>query len=135
MAQKTSSNSGPPAILWFRQDLRIADNPALHAATADGRPVVALYVLDTTDHPWQLGGASRWWLHHSLKSLQDELRRRYGVTLILRRGDPGSILPALARDTGAECVFWNRRYEPHAIAADSALKAALTASWRTGRSW
>ena len=57
-------------ILWFRQDLRLADNPALAAAVARGRPVLALYLLDDeTPGAWRPGGAGRWWLHHSLVAL------------------------------------------------------------------
>ncbi|NBB83773.1 MAG: deoxyribodipyrimidine photo-lyase, partial [Alphaproteobacteria bacterium] len=59
--------SAPTTILWLRRDLRLADNPALHAAAMAGGPVVPLFVLDDEDRePWQPGGASRWWLHHSL---------------------------------------------------------------------
>ena len=64
-----------PAILWFRQDLRLRDNPALNAAIATGRPVLPLYILDDeTPGRWRIGGAGRWWLHHSLTSLDADLR-------------------------------------------------------------
>ncbi|WP_300301254.1 deoxyribodipyrimidine photo-lyase [Ferrovibrio sp.] len=125
MADSASSSS--PVILWFRQDLRLNDNPALAAAAAAGRPVIALYVLDTALPSWQMGGASRWWLHHALNALATELKRRYGLKLILRRGDAAAILPALARETGAAAVFWNRCYEPAAVARDTILKTTLKA--------
>ena len=65
-----------PTILWFRRDLRLADNPALTAAVETGAPLVALFILDETDGGhWPLGGAARWWLHHSLASLDHDLRR------------------------------------------------------------
>ncbi|MFN4164410.1 MAG: cryptochrome/photolyase family protein [Ferrovibrio sp.] len=124
MADPASSSSSP-VILWFRQDLRLNDNPALAAAAASGRPVIALYVLDTAAR--QMGGASLWWLHHSLGALADELKRRYGLNLVLRRGDARQILPALVRETGATAVLWNRCYEPAAVARDTALKTMLTA--------
>ena len=72
--------------MWFGNDLRLHDNHALHAAAATGRPVVPCYVLDdTTPGTWSLGGASRWWLHHSLDALAGRLGR-LGLELILRRG-------------------------------------------------
>lgn len=66
-----------PAIVWFRQDLRLQDNPALRAALDRGGPVVPLYILDAAgDGRWPIGGAARWWLHHSLASLDASLRER-----------------------------------------------------------
>ena len=116
-----------PIIVWFRQDLRIADNPALAEAARTGRPVLPLYVLDDqAPGRWELRGAARWWLHHSLQSLDASLRG-LGPPLLLRRGDAGQVISQLVRDTGAMAVYWNRCYEPHAIARDSAIKAALTA--------
>jgi len=116
-----------PVIVWFRQDLRLVDNPALHAAVEAGRPIVAVYVLDDTGAgAWPLGGASRWWLHHSLTALSAALAER-GGRLVLRRGDAGIELDRLIAETGAGAVFWNRCYEPAAIARDKIIKAALDA--------
>jgi deoxyribodipyrimidine photo-lyase len=114
-----------PVILWFRQDLRLADNPALHAAVGSGRPVVPLFVLhEASDgRPW--GAASRWWLEKSLRALDADLHER-GSRLILRRGDPAAIVPALAEELGAE-VVWNRLYGPAATVRDTDLKAELKA--------
>ncbi len=114
-----------PILLWFRQDLRLADNPALAAAAATGRPIIPLFILhEASDgRPW--GAASLWWLDKSLRVLDADLRRR-GSRLILRRGDPAVIVPALAEELGAE-VFWNRLYGQAAIARDSNLKAELSA--------
>ncbi len=114
-----------PAIVWFRRDLRLADNPALCAAAEGGRPVLALYVLD--DRPqaaWPPGGASRWWLSRNLAALRGDLRA-CGADLVIRRGDPGKIVPDLAGRIGAEAVHWNRCYEPASIQRDTAIKAAL----------
>lgn len=114
-----------PAIVWFRQDLRLKDNPALAAAIGRGGPVVALYVLDNGgEGRWPAGGASRWWLHHSLASLDDSLRER-GSRLVLARGDSKEVVPRIARSIGAGEVYWNRRHEPAACARDRLLAASL----------
>jgi len=117
--------SSTPVIVWFRQDLRIADNPALSAAAATGQPVIALYILDDeTPGEWSMGGASRWWLHSSLEALQDELEQ-LGSKLVLRRGRADHALADVIAETKATSVFWNRRYEPSAIARDTAIKTEL----------
>ncbi|MEQ8745539.1 deoxyribodipyrimidine photo-lyase [Pyruvatibacter sp.] len=114
-----------PIIVWFRQDLRIADNPALVAAVDAGAPVLPVYVLDdATSSDWRMGGASRWWLHHALASLADDLKG-INSTLILRQGNSSDVLDQLIDETGAQSVFWNRCYEPDAISRDKALKAGL----------
>ncbi|MEJ1158734.1 cryptochrome/photolyase family protein [Prosthecomicrobium sp. N25] len=116
-----------PALVWFRDDLRLADNPALTAAAAGGRPVAALYVLDEASPGLRrLGGARRWWLHHSLAALGAELGR-HGIRLILRRGAAGAVVPAVAQAVGACAVHWNRRYELAAREIDAGLKAAFAA--------
>lgn len=107
------------SLLWFRRDLRIADNPAFSAAARAER-LLPLYILDET-----AGGASRWWLHHSLAGLQHSLARR-GLALVLKRGDPAEILPRLVREHGLDAVLWNRVYEPARAHEDAALEAALS---------
>jgi deoxyribodipyrimidine photo-lyase len=120
------SKQAAPSLLWFRQDLRLADNPALIAAADRKSLIVAVYVLDD-DAPgkWKMGGASRWWLHHSLKSLMADLKR-LGIPLVLRRGSAKTVIPELATEIGASAVFWNRCYEPFAVARDTKIKSALT---------
>ncbi|MEM6462472.1 MAG: deoxyribodipyrimidine photo-lyase [Pseudomonadota bacterium] len=110
-------------IVWFRQDLRLTDNPALAHAASKGS-VIGLYVLDETEDPSlrALGSASRWWLHHSLSRLEEA----FGGIVYLR-GDPRQVVPAFAQETGAQGVYWNRRYEPEAIETDTAVKAKLKA--------
>lgn len=112
-----------PTLLWFRQDLRLADNPALNAAIKVGAPVIPVYVLDDAS-PHSAGAASRWWLHHSLGALSVDLQKA-GARLVLRRGDPSEEILRLAKETGAKKVFWNRRYHHAAIEADKAVKASL----------
>ncbi|MCE9606724.1 MAG: DNA photolyase family protein [Planctomycetia bacterium] len=117
--------SPAPAIVWFRLDLRLADNPALHAAVEAGRPVVPLYIWSPDDEaPWQPGAATRWWLHHSLEALDASLQTQ-GSRIILRQGNPAEVLRSIARATGADAVFWNRRYEPTLRRRDAELEAAL----------
>ena len=114
--------SRPLSICWFRQDLRLSDNPALCAAAARG-DVLPVYILDDVNAGDDaMGAASRWWLHHSLTALKDSL----GGVLYVAAGDALSLIPALVRETGASAVFWNRSYEAWRIERDSALKAALT---------
>jgi len=116
-----------PVIVWFRQDLRLDDNPALLAAAQSGRPVLPLYTLDDeTPGKWAMGGASRWWLHHSLEALSASLRT-CGLTLVLKSGPAAASLEAVIAASGADTVFWNRCYEPFAVTRDTAIKTALKA--------
>ena len=111
-------------LVWFRDDLRIGDNAALSAAAADSDGVVALYVLDEeSEHARPLGGAAKWWLHHSLRALEISLGR-LGISLVLRRGAAEDVVPAVARECGADQVLWNRRYGSARV-HDAALKLAL----------
>lgn len=115
------------SLLWFRLDLRLADNPALEAALARGGAVVPIYIWSPDEeHPWQPGAASRWWLHQSLMSLDASLRER-GSRLVIRKGASLDTLRQLVKETGATAVFWNRRYEPALIARDTKVKQALLA--------
>jgi deoxyribodipyrimidine photo-lyase len=115
-----------PIIVWFRQDLRLSDNPALVFAGRSGRPLICLFILDDhTPGQWKWGGASRCWLHHSLAALDQSLNR-LGGGLVLHKGIDEKILMDVVKDSGAEAVVWNRCYEPFAVARDARLKQALT---------
>lgn len=114
-----------PILVWFRLDLRLSDHRALTAAIATGRPVLPVYILDDeAAGDWKPGAASRWWLHHSLKSLSRDLAD-VGAKLVLRRGETGTVLTKLAQETKATTVVCTRCYEPWAAAQEVALKAAL----------
>ncbi|WP_269713468.1 cryptochrome/photolyase family protein [Caulobacter sp. NIBR2454] len=113
-----------PVIVWFRRDLRLADNPALHMAAHQGAPVVPLYILDETDGVRPMGAASLWWLDKSLRALAEDLET-IGSRLILRRGPAADILKAVVKETGADRVVWNRLYDPDTIERDKAIKADL----------
>ncbi|HZZ18773.1 MAG TPA: deoxyribodipyrimidine photo-lyase [Opitutaceae bacterium] len=115
-----------PAIVWFRQDLRLQDNPALAGAVKRGGPVVPAFIWDPAgDGDWPMGAASRWWLHHSLVSLDESLRAR-GSRLTILQGDSLKVLRGLAKETGAGAVHWNTRYEPSARARDARVRAVLS---------
>ena len=126
VTQTASPYGNAPAILWLRQDLRLADNPALAELVAGGRAVIPVYVLDESHCARRLGGASLWWLDKSLKALAADLEA-LGSRLILRRGDPAHQLNEIIATTGATAVCWNRLYDKHAVARDSATKSDLTA--------
>ena len=119
--KKIESAAERPALLWFRDDLRLADHAALRAAAK--RPVVACYVLDTggTHAP---GAASRWWLHGSLTELAEELQA-LGGALILRRGAPEVVVPSLAAETNAAEVHCSKSFEPEGRRAEDAVRGAL----------
>jgi deoxyribodipyrimidine photo-lyase len=120
-----------PALLWFRQDLRLGDNPALHAAA--GRPLLPVYVLDDESAGrWALGGASRWWLHHSLAALRADLAKRR-LPLLLARGRAEAVVPALAEAVGAADVFAGRMHEPWTREADRRVEEALRGAGRALR--
>ncbi|MFO1511726.1 MAG: deoxyribodipyrimidine photo-lyase [Verrucomicrobiota bacterium] len=127
MKRTTSKPAAGTSIVWFRLDLRLADNPALQAAIKRGGNIVPVFIhAPEEEAPWSPGGASLWWLHQSLKALDESLRAA-GSHLVIRRGPTLATLRELQRETSATAVFWNRRYEPAIIARDKQLKESLRA--------
>ncbi len=114
------------SILWFRLDLRLADNPALTAAVKRGAVVPVFIWAPEEEGKWAPGAASRWWLHQSLRELDASLRK-LGSRLIIRRGPSLEVLRELMKQTRADKVLWNRRYEPALNARDAKIKATLSA--------
>jgi deoxyribodipyrimidine photo-lyase len=115
-------------LVWFRNDLRLTDNQALNAAISTGRPIVPVYVLDDiAPDKWRMGGASRWWLHHSLTRLGADLADR-GAPLILRRGEAAKIIPELAAEIGATEIHAARSFEPAMRETDKAVDGACKTS-------
>ena len=111
----------PVSIIWFRQDLRVKDNPALNAACDEGK-IIPIYIYDDNATDGRaLGGASNWWLHHSLNSLNDRLNGHLKVF----KGDPKALIPALMEAYEAKGIYWNRCYEPWQINRDKAIKKQL----------
>lgn len=128
--------SARPSIVWFRLDLRLANNPTLEAAVKRGGPVVPVFIWAPEEEgKWPPGAASRWWLHQSLESLDKDLRR-VGSRLVVRRGPSLDTLRVLMTETGADIVFWNRRYEPGLVERDAGIKLALPAeSFQSSLLW
>ncbi len=119
--------SNTPIIVWYRQDLRTADQPALAAAAASGRPVQPVYILDdTTPGRWRMGGASRWWLHDSLLRLSTDLSR-LGAPLVFRRGAYSQQLLALADELQTSTIMCSRSYEPWARKLERTIHDELVA--------
>jgi len=111
-------------LVWFRSDFRLADNPALASAAREGTIIPVFIYSPEEEAPWQPGGATRWWLHHSLKGLAASLESK-GSRLILRAGPALETLLKAAKETGAQKVVWNRCYEPALIKRDTEIKARL----------
>jgi len=117
----------PTTLVWLRRDLRLADHPALAFAAQRGR-VVPVYILEESEgDPWPMGGAMRWWLHHTLTDLAERFEK-LGVPLVLRRGDPLKILSALVQEAGADCVVFSRRTDALGRTVDAAVEKALVAA-------
>lgn len=113
-----------PSIVWLRDDLRLADNPALLAAVDRGNPVIVLFVLDDESPEIRpIGAARRWWLHGSLEKLGADVAK-LGASLTLKRGPAERVVTELVAESGAEAVYWNRRYSA-AREIDARLKSAL----------
>ena len=109
------------SLVWFRQDLRLHDNPALAEAIDTGH-VLPVYILDDTNAgDWKIGSASRWWLHHSLQQLNQTLANKLWVY----KGDPKQIIERLISEHSIENVFWNRCFEPWQVQRDKKIKNEL----------
>lgn len=124
-----------PIIIWFRDDLRLSDNPALDAAANSGRKIICIFVHDEGSKGLRpLGGAARWWLHGALQELDDALRG-LGGRLYVHRGIASVLVPQLAADSKAAAVYWNRRYGAAERRVDEAVKTALETQRLEARSF
>jgi deoxyribodipyrimidine photo-lyase len=126
--------SDKPVILWFRQDLRLHDNPALTRAAETGAPIVPVYVLDQGSRVRPMGAASLWWLDKSLRALDADLREK-GSRLILRRGDSEAELRRLIVEAGADRLYMNRLWEPDGAVRDADLAHALKGEGVEVKGW
>lgn len=116
-----------PVLVWFRNDLRTSDNPALQAAAKSEAPIVALYVLEEASGLRKTGAAWNWWLAGSLRALAEKLDR-LGISLVLRRGDPRKIVAEIATEADITAAYWNRRYEAGAAKLDMEIETHLLSS-------
>ena len=116
------------SILWCRHDLRLEDNSALAGAIARGGPIVPVFIWAPQEEGmWAPGGATRWWLHHALADLEEQFASA-GLKLVIRDARKTSsleMLLMLARESNADVVYWNRRYEPSAVTRDGEVRRAL----------
>lgn len=113
------------SLVWFHRDLRLGDHPALRAAMARDVPVICVFIWAPDEQgDWPPGAASRWWLHHSLAALENDLKSA-GARLTLRTGPSLQALQDLIRETDATAVYWNRRYEPAVAERDEEIEATL----------
>jgi deoxyribodipyrimidine photo-lyase len=127
-----------PVIVWFRRDLRLSDNAALTAAAKSGAVLLPVYILDDKiPGDFRMGGASRWWLHHSLAALDDSLKKRGGA-LCLRTGDSSRVLASLLDETGAYAIHATKGYDPwdaklEEAVANACQKTGATLELHSGR--
>ncbi len=116
------------AVIWFRNDLRLFDNPALHFAHKSGKSLLFLYIhSQKKGDTWEIGSSSRFWLYHSLKELQKEIRKIKGK-LIIREGDSATVLSQIFQETDASSIYWNAQYELLCIKRDNKIKIGLEAA-------
>jgi deoxyribodipyrimidine photo-lyase len=115
----------PVTIVWFRNDLRLADNPALTEALRENGAIIPVYIWDPdSEAPWSPGSASKSWLHHSLIALNQTLKTKHSH-LIIQKGESLTELERICKETGATRIYWNRRYEPAGINHDQSIQEAL----------
>ena len=129
-AKSPQDASQGSSIVWFRQDLRLADNPALSRALDEGDSVYCVYIhAPIEEGRWAPGGATKVWLNQSLKALQQDLEDKGGRLHIFDVGADSefatsqAVLAATVKQTQARAIFWNRRYEPAIIERDKEIKS------------
>lgn len=113
------------ALVCFRNDFRLLDNPALFEAVRLNKQVIPVFIYDSSaSGDWDLGGASKWWLHQSIKDIQKQVAS-LGGRLILRKGSTASVMRELVEATQASSVFWNRRYLLSERTVDAVVKEMM----------
>lgn len=116
--------AAPPSLLWFRDDLRLKDHPALIAAQAEEGPSLCVYILDNSGATRPLGGALKWFLHQTLTQFRKSLDEHDGECLVLE-GDPADLIPRLMQQSGARKLFCHYRYQREAREQDDKVAAIL----------
>ena len=126
MIADPSPPTGGRAIVWFRKDLRLQDNPCLEAALQSGKEIIPVYIWNQKEGgQWSPGAAARWWLHHALASLGKDIQH-LGGALLLQKGSAEEILPRLADELGAETLYFGRTYDPAGLATEKAVELAFS---------
>jgi len=110
------------SIYWLRRDFRLRDNPALNYVVKNSEKLVVVYIDDPSSQSWSDGGATKWYLHHSLLSFQRDLKDK-GLSLVIRKGEALKELKKLVKETSASNLVWNRLYEPELVERDKSIKA------------
>ncbi len=123
-----------PSIVWFRRDLRLHDNPAFQAAYKRNGAIIPVYIWDDVEER-ATGAASRWWLYHSLTSLQKDLQNFYNLSLTIYRGDALKILSQLTDVFCPQAIYWGRLYEPSTRRRDEKIKESLSEDCEDVRSF
>ena len=124
IADLSSENKGR-ALVWFRKDLRLRDNPCLAAALKEKKEIIPVFIWDSEEGgQWSPGAASRWWLHNALESLKADILKNNG-NLILQKGKAENILPKLIEATGVDTLYYGRKYDPAGINTQNAVENAL----------
>jgi len=112
-------------LIWFQRDLRINNNPSLSWAIQRGQPIIAIYIHSPgEDYPWSTGAASRWWLYHSLKNLEKNLKQ-LGIHLYFYKGDSTKIIPKLTHLHQIEAIVWTKRHEPQRVQCEAKISQYL----------
>ena len=125
MIADSSSPSNGRALVWFRKDLRLQDNPALEAALKSGKEIIPVFIWNKEEGgQWSPGAASRWWLHYSLKSLGESIEK-WGGSLVVREGKAEEILPDLVKKLDAEALYFGRTYDPAGRSTEQAVEKVL----------
>lgn len=125
IAELSERNNGR-ALIWFRKDLRLQDNPCLEAALKAKKEIIPVFIWNKEEGgQWSPGAASRWWLHHALKSLTTDIAK-HGGHLILRKGKAEEILPELIDGMGIDTVYYGRTYDPAGLATQNAVEVELS---------
>lgn len=119
------NSSSAPVLVWFRKDLRLQDNPSLHAALTAKKEIIPVFIWDEEEGgQWSPGAASRWWLHYALESLGREIEK-LGGNLILAKGKAVDLIPKIAQAHHADKVLYGRAYDPPGLATQEKVEESL----------
>ena len=104
-------------IHWFRQDLRLQENPSILSLSKKVDQIIPIYIFDLNQ---RIGSTSKWWLEKSLISLDGSIEKHNGKLNIFA-GDPEKIISTILKNSNVKCVSWNRLYDPYTIKRDTKI--------------